>query len=298
MKRDGFIDFKNTVYNMIKSFYTGDVVVEMQDVRKNNGVILSGLNMRENGKKHGTVIYLEQFYEEYKDGMEYDEIVLQLIDVFDKNKNNIDFDIDEFQDFLKASKRIVYKVVSYSSNLKMLEGLPYRRILDLAIIYFYVGFMGDATIAGTIVNKEHMEMWETDEDTLYKCARENTPLIMPEKLTSMQEALNGIIPFEHGIGEKCLDIMYVLTNHQSINGATCMLYPKVLADFACGIEEDLYIIPSSIHELIIMPKSIVDDVTQMRDLVHFVNATELMPEEVLSESVYYYNRAEGTIEFA
>ena len=70
--------------------------------------------------------------------------------------------------------------------------------------------------------------------------------------------------------------MYVLTNKQKVNGASCMLYPDLIRQFSDRIGKNLFIIPSSVHELLLFD-------------------TQVRVEEILSYSLYFYDRQTGEI---
>jgi len=89
--------------------------------------------------------------------------------------------------------------------------------------------------------------------------------------------------------------MFVLTNISRINGAACMLYEDVLSNFANSIDSDLYILPSSIHEVIIVPQVNNLDKTELCQMVKEVNAEGVADDEILSDHVYVYNRTNHTI---
>ena len=92
--------------------------------------------------------------------------------------------------------------------------------------------------------------------------------------------------------------MYVLTNRKRCNGAACVLYEQVLENFAKKINDNLYILPSSVHEVIMIPASFAGKASQLREMVEEINATQVEDEEVLSDSVYFFNRMTKKLELA
>ena len=89
--------------------------------------------------------------------------------------------------------------------------------------------------------------------------------------------------------------MYILTNETKLNGAACILYENVLYDFAQKLGEDLYILPSSVHEVILLPKLSVFEKDELVNMVREVNTEGVAAEEVLSDHVYEYNRTQRLI---
>ena len=90
--------------------------------------------------------------------------------------------------------------------------------------------------------------------------------------------------------------MYVLTNKQKMNGASCILYEHILNDFANQKNKDIYILPSSVHEVILVPVAEDIDRTELSRMVRDVNRNELEEGDVLSDRVYYYDRVRDEIQ--
>ena len=95
--------------------------------------------------------------------------------------------------------------------------------------------------------------------------------------------------------EKGEDKMYVLSNRARSNGAACMIYPYVLRMMGDILEEDFYILPSSIHEVILVPASAGISVAEMEKMVCEINETQVPEEEILGSHVYRYSRKNKTI---
>lgn len=80
--------------------------------------------------------------------------------------------------------------------------------------------------------------------------------------------------------------MYVLTNAEQHLGSGLIVHDKVLRHILDTIEEDIYILPSSVHELIVIPSSVVDDENYLTKMVHEINQNEVEPKDRLSDDVY------------
>ena len=89
--------------------------------------------------------------------------------------------------------------------------------------------------------------------------------------------------------------MYVLSNSRMINGAAAMLYPDMLKDLSEKLDSNLYIIPSSVHEVIVFSDNLADDEKSLRDMIYTVNRTQMDPQDILSDSLYFYDRKEEKI---
>ena len=108
----------------------------------------------------------------------------------------------------------------------------------------------------------------------------------------MEEMLAGMVSF---ILYPSAIPMYILTNEQELNGASALLYGDILKDFANKKGADMYILPSSIHEVIMVPADRINDPTKLLSIVHDANTTVVSTGDVLSDSVYYYDRKKDQI---
>ena len=143
-----------------------------------------------------------------------------------------------------------------------------------------------------------MEMWNVTTEQLMKDARENSPKALPGVCRDIWNVLKKIRPAET---EEMLDEnepeppMYVLSNSRMINGASAMLYPDMLKKLSEKLDSNLYIIPSSVHEVIVFSDNMADDKKSLKDMIYSVNRTQMDPQDILSDSLYFYDRTEEKI---
>ena len=279
-----------------------DYEVHIQNVTKNNDIELKGLIITSPNTNVSPTIYLNPYYIKYVDGEDYDKLVEDIVLAYEKNKATRVLDVSFFKDWKKARERIVFKLVSYERNRELLKNVPHVRYLDLAVVFNYWVKTPCGEFGTILIHNEHLSMWSVTKDELYDIAIANTPELLPYRFEDMVGimafmAIEGELPFGN------CDIrhpMYILTNQYKINGAGCILYPELLKTLADKMESDLCIIPSSIHETLIIPvmpngmccEMDWDEVTEM---VKEVNETQLMPGEILSDHAYKYVRVAGEI---
>ena len=89
--------------------------------------------------------------------------------------------------------------------------------------------------------------------------------------------------------------MFVLTNESNLFGAACIIYPNLLQHYAAEAQTDFYILPSSIHEVILVPTLDCDNYPELSEMVQEVNDTQLQDDEILSIHAYYYSRKSNEI---
>lgn len=283
--------------------YTARVI----KVLKNNSLELDSLVLLKEGKSFSPNIYLQTYYEAYRQGVKINELVMRLCNIYQNSKVPI---VDESfsYTFEQMKPYIVFRLVSYDRNRRLLEKIPHIRYLDLAITYHCLVKEDEEGIGTIRITNEHMKHWKTRLKELHELAAENTMRLFPECIRSMEEVIRSMLIEELPGKESELteemsetfmnsssanNKMYILTNQKGINGASCLLYANVLHDFSERFQSDFYVFPSSIHELILVPTSDHKSSKEYSDMVREINATQVAYEEVLSDRIYYYSREKG-----
>lgn len=290
-----------------------DSIISIKKVLKNNGIELDALTLVSAGCSAAPTIYLNNYYTEYQEGRDIREIVEEIYEMIKKNSGRIDFKLDDFMDFHKIKNRIVFKVVNADSNKKLLGMAPHIRKMDLAIVFYCVIQCNTSENATTMIYNQHLEMWNVDLDTIYETAKNNTPVLLPWEIKSMADIIREMIGEDEELVEECSyngetieDLtshlmeeltlapdtpqMYVLTNKFRLNGAASMFYEGVLKKFAEEHDRDLIVLPSSVHEVILIPME-KDMLPEHFDhMVKEVNREEVEPSEILSNHAYVYKR--------
>lgn len=257
-------------------------------MRKNNGAEHYSIMVISGGGNVIPSIYLEGYLEEFRRGKPLDEIAEEVEKLREEQiagfrKRKFDFRYEALRE------KIIYRLVNYSRNKENLRDVPYIRVLDLALT-FHVLVKSEEDEVGTFqIGNSHMEHWGVSMEELREQAVKNTPRLFPVLVRTMEQVLGCCgVPFPDG--EEKIPSMYVVTNKPGVNGASVILYPEVLAELAEKLDSDLYLLPSSIHEFLVIPFTTEQDTAQLREIVTQVNETEVSEEEYLSDEVYRYDR--------
>lgn len=299
-------EFKDAICNNMKEIMGDKARVEIHTIMKNNALFLDGLTVMREGKNCSPTVYINDFYERFEKEGNMGSIMSELVNIFEENEKNLSVDVSFFQDAMQVRKRIVYKLVNYEANEQLLQKVPHVPFLDLAIVFYCMitsDTIGNATI---LIYNSHMEMWNMDVQECFALACKNTPRLLKPDLQNLRSLLDGTC-FEGDETEKVhrenaamqkehARQIYILTNKLKINGAACILYTNVLKDFAERMETDFFILPSSIHEVLLLPTDGREEGEQYKAMVQEVNATAVATEEILSNRVYYYAREKDSIE--
>lgn len=265
-----------------------------KDVVKNNGKILWGVSMISDNIAV-PVFYLNQWYESYlaTDGEEVLEpIMKELLCLINTHANDLDFDLSFIYDFEKAKDKIYMRIVNAQANCERLVDVPNRRILDLAIEYYLNLRLDDENYGCISISNSLLERFQVSEEDLHQVALTNMRRDDFTSFVHMSEVIRNLCG-EEVLGnseDECIP-MYVLGNGNRLSyGAARILLPEVCEYIAEKMQgESYYVLPSSVHELIIVPESQVISVAELSFIVESVNNDCLNPEEILSFSVYRYD---------
>lgn len=307
-----FYEFKKEIEKEMRAYMNGKVEIHTSTVQKNNGVKMEGLVIRENGERIAPTIYLNCFYERFLQGMEMEDVVKEIYTIYQSCKNHPLEDADFFTDYEQVKNRVVYKLIHRERNRELLEDVPHIPYLDLAIVFYCIVFRQEYGNATILVHQEHMRMWNVTKEELYECASRNTPVLLPYFIKPVEEIMEEQFErFEQKVPlqdkehvREMMDMvnpaseqisMYVLSNQEKLYGAAAILYPNLLKNFAIACGRDFYILPSSVHEVILVPEYDSRDLEGMSEMVKEINELEVAREEILSDHAYYYDRGEERV---
>lgn len=298
-------EFKRNLIHTIQAKLGSDAKVILQDVVKNNDLHLDGLTILSEHSNISPTIYLNYYYKQYLQGMSLSAIHEDILKCYKNHALKTPIDIGFFTDFEKVQSTIVFKLINYERNKELLQNVPHFRFLDLAIVFNCLLHCGHNNYGTILIYHNHLNFWHVTANDLYALALENTPRLLGYDLQNMTHVIENILSanasldFED-ISYNAGDVnnmfpMYVLSSKTKFNGAVCLLYQNLLADISDTYNCDLYIIPSSIHEVLIIPSDTSTSHSKLSAMVREVNATQVLKEEVLSDHVYYYSRATGKL---
>lgn len=300
MKIEDFMEkVKNSVIEKLGKEY--QVTVCKSD--KNNGVVCTGLRVQKNDCSVAPLIYLDEHFRQYKNGNTTLSSIVKYV-VKQSRKKSPCVDIQQYLIYENIRKNVVYRLVNTESNRDLLEDIPHLEFLDLSIIFRCTVAQEDIGPASILIHNVHMKLWDITIQELYQDAVMNTPRLEEYEIKSMTEVMREIMTEENSDGsgqdaymEEFSDSvsLYVLSNKNRIEGAGCMLYPDLMKDFSDTIGSSFYIIPSSVHECLLLPPK--EDVQggEIRNMIKEINDTQISIEERLSYSLYYYDKDEGRI---
>lgn len=296
--------FACKVCGSIEQLLGEEATVTVKEVRKNNGVILQGLIVMKEGLNISPTIYLDGFWKRYEEGQTFQQTIEQILGLYESSASGKSVDIEFFKDFEMVKERIAYRLVHAEYNRELLEQIPHILFLDLAICFYYAFSSREIGNGTILIYNNHMEMWGTSTEELMRLASENTCRLFQAECQSMRDVMEELLEQhqtqarpgedEYGILFEKLP-MQILSNRQRLQGAACILYPGLLRETAASMSASLYVLPSSVHEVILIADTGCEEPERLREMVREVNATQVEPDEILSDHVYYYDRLKNEV---
>ncbi len=300
-----FIDFcnyaKENILNYMPSEYkNADVILDT--TTKNNSVIRYGISILTGQNNMIPKIYLESFYEQYNQGKNIQDIMKDLSKEYVRNiVPGSSFLAENVFDFSKVKNLITTKIVNEKQNKYFMKSRPHKKIDDLVCFYqISIKDFLDGIITIPISN-ELLKHWEISSEELHNLAVENTEKMYPSELKGVTQILFGNP--KNYLDEPKLytnEPMLVLTNKENIGGSSILANNNILKKVSEVVNDDYYILPSSIHELLIIPKNMSKEMKLTEQalgvMVRDVNVSQVDAEERLSDHVYSYSRDTKEIE--
>ncbi len=295
----GYQDFLYAVEKELNKRLKEGIRASVYTAVKNNGREKKGVLIETQGQNSAPTIYLEGFYVRFLRGEPMERLVSEIMTFYNSMRTEDVWDSRKFENYDEISERIVFKLIHCSKNRALLRQVPYMEVLDLAMVFYVLLDLGKRGTASIQICNDHMKKWGISRDDLFLASVRNVKELLPAEFFTMQHAIEQMLEVtEDEEVENLLeevkrdkrDVMYVLTNPPRNYGAACMMYPHVLEIIGDMLREDFYILPSSVHEVIIVPDSRALDPEEMDEMVAEINETQVEPEEVLSDHAYFYQR--------
>ncbi len=282
-----FSTFETYFLEELKKELNEKVQLRIVPLEKNNQVRQRALLLEEIGHKGGPAVYLEGLYERFLEGSAVSELVTEVAQMYANAEKKSKINLDFFLKYPLVKDRIYVKLIGAAENTELLEKIPHRKVLNLAICYYYSLQDEDCALEGTILIREaHRALWHVEEADLFAAAMENSLRDKPPVFHQMERFLAQ--DAEAPVAGEDLPF-YILSNANGYFGAACMLYPGILAAAYEKMQGDFYVIPSSVHEVLLVSAHMVQDGADLQDILQIVNKTQLLPEEYLSDRLYFYD---------
>jgi len=302
LSKNGFIDaVKKIIVNFLPEEVRDNVEVDDVVVVKMNDQKMHGLVIKEKGSDAGPTFYVDDMYERYSQGEDMTSLMKELAEQYKYSMDvpqppKIDFIWDNMRD------KLTLRLLEKNRNREFLQEMPYVSVGNGLAMTVDIN-MGDDHDGGwrAAVNYSIMEQMGIDKEQLFTEAIANAPVYDPAILMDMSSALFSpenvnLLDRDEPIAPEDVGGMYVLGNSSGSLGASVLFYPDVKEKAAEVLGSGYYVLPSSIHETILVPDSAGIDEKDLCEMVKQANRAVVEPKDILSDHVYHYSRDDRRLE--
>ena len=292
-------EFKDVVQEKFMDYlpeqYKG-MMLHVHSVDKVN-MTMDGLTLVGDEVRISPTIYINDMYEDYKKSDDLQEVLVMASKRMDQAMRGAQ-DIAPSIDLENAKDNLVFQLVNTEQNKQLLSDVPNREFQDLSIIYRWVVKVDEEGIQSTVIHNSLAEQIGLSEEEMFKLAVDNTRRILPPTVRSMNDVIRDMF-MKDGMPSEIADMMigempaeqtmWIISNDRGLNGAISMLYEDQLHTLAENLETDLYIMPSSVHEVIAVSTD-MGDPNELAQMVAEINMDQVSLDERLSNQVYHYDK--------
>lgn len=321
MDRNEFFDYvKENIKDYLPADYQG-AQVDLITKAKNNDLILTGVLIRKEEERMSPNIYLDGYHEEYQNGQaSMEEIMVNVAAMrMEQDAPDLGFNVDLLMDYEYAKENLQIRLCDPEKNEERLKDVVFTMQGDFAAVYYINLFENEEEIGGAAVTPQLFAEWDIPIDQLHADAlaadMNRKPVLSkindlmtsllfgeePRNLLDEQETtfLDGIAPIETSEEFQIPELpMYCLTNLDKMNGASLVINEELMKSVGKAIGSDFYVLPSSIHETMLVPVTALKELSELQEMVRSVNETNVSQEDLLSDKVQYYDREACILENA
>ena len=247
----------------------------------------------------GVNISVEKAFAAYENGTPIPEIAEHFADAVEKGfRESPQVDLESISDYEQMKSKLSMEVVSAEKNAELLESIPHERMEDMAVVYRFVLDQTDSGNGTILVTNQLLDQYGITKELLRADAMENASEIRPSEIRGMSEVMSelapGMIPEVAPEDEQ----MFVATVPNKIHGAGVIAYPNFMEDAAQKMGGDFFVLPSSIHEVLLVKDNGQVAAKELENMVKEVNATQVEPADQLTDHVYHYDSQNHIFELA
>ena len=275
-----------------------EVELTARKVEKMNGSY-DAITVRPQDSAIGVNVSVERAFAAYEKGEDISEIADHFADAVENGfKESPKIDIESISDYEQMKSKLAMEVVSAERNAELLQTVPHEQMEDMAVVYRFILDQSNSGNGTILVTNQMLDQYGISKEQLRADAMEIAPEIRPAEIRGMSEVMNemapGMIPEIAPEDEQ----MFVATVPDKIHGAGVIAYPNFMEDAAQKAGGDYFVLPSSIHEVLLVKDNGQMSVKELENMVKEVNATQVEPADQLTDHVYHYDSQNHIFELA
>lgn len=296
-------EFKEDIARKVEGYGIKDPKISFHEVEKAN-VTYEAVTVRPADSYIGVTFNIENAFSDYQRTGDYEGVLAESTGAIMSGLTHIpEVDVSQLTSYEAMKNTLSVEVINAETNAELLSKIPHEQMEDMAVVYRFVVASDENGRSSILVTNNMIDMMGVSKEQLKEDALENAPKIRPAVIQGMTEIMLEMIPKEEAEMFGIMDVMpeemmYVASVPDKNAGAGVMAYQGFMNEAAAKLGGDFYIIPSSLHEIILVPDQGNMDYRELETMVKEVNATEVSPEDKLSDSVYHYDSKEHIFELA
>lgn len=279
--------FRTRLMNALDTELGDGIKVSTKEIASSGDNPIEACSISIKGKKFTPVFYPAYFYDKYRSGTPFLQIIEDVKDSIRFSSEEA-FDERDVKEYSLAKGHIIPKFVNRKENDSWVSSVVNTEYLDFSVIFIYVIRADGEELVSFTVSWDMLSDWEIDVKTLLHDSIQTAMRLFPLSIQSIEDVL-GLSDGDY------FRTFYVLSNSRRHYGAVAMLYDHALLDFAKRIGDNFHIIPSSVHEVLLVPDSLHIPADELDEMLVDVNSSIVRDDEVLSDSVYYYDRRTDSV---
>lgn len=271
--------------------------VDVRSVEKLQEGSYTGIAISPAGGNVGMTLNANQLFDQMQDGQSYEGVLAVAVSTAERGLHDMPaVDVSELMNYEAAKKYLCFDVVGSDRNADMLEKVPHTDKENISMVYRLQLDSTENGAATVLITNAMMEQFGVTKEQLHADAMENAQEIRPADFRTMAAVMAEMMGMPEEMMADMAPPMYVATNQDKVQGAAVMFYPDFMEQAAKELGGDIFILPSSVHEVLILPDDGNMNAQELKEMVTSINASEVAPEDRLTDSVYHYDAQERIFE--
>ena len=287
-------EFREELLKAVKEMLPDEITAKAGVVEKLNGTLRHSISIAKQGTNFSQNIYLEPFYMQFCQGGDLERLAGEVISCFDEEMEELPEICTRLDSYSNAKPHIFARLIQRAANEKLLLDVPHRVFMDFAMVP-YMEIKGPNMFKGSVLlRNNYLDMWQVSEEEVLDWA-----ILQSRNKGLLFQSMRDMFPAETEQAENGIVFsqeLYVMTNQEKFFGSNMIYFEENLEHIACQLGEDFYLLPSSVHEWIIIAESMVNDTSYLLEMVRDINDTIVLNEEILGYKVYKYERCSQKIQ--
>lgn len=276
-----------------------DVKIGIWDVEKLQGESYRGISFQNGDFPVQGNLNMENAFHLHESGRPYSHILRDTEQAIMQQMDRMpQFNLGVMTNYEAMKPKLMTELIPQKGNEDRLADVPHEKIEDLALIYRVDFGETSGGRMSTVITNQMLGEFGITQEQLHQDAVENSAITHPASLRSMQEVMASMMGMEPEPPMPGEPLMLVATTEGAFMGASVIQYPGFMDMAAEKVGGDFFILPSSIHEVLLIPDDGKADFHELAAMVQSINETQVAPADRLSDNVYHYDKTDRVFELA